>query len=60
MNECLKKRFIFRQYAKWGKGDGDPDWGGLKPGEQERRPSIGDLKVRKIAQHKSLYKNDNN
>ncbi|GBN65977.1 Twitchin, partial [Araneus ventricosus] len=33
-----------RQYAKWGRGEGDPDWGNLKPGEQERRPSVGDLK----------------
>lgn len=36
---------IIRQYAKWGKDGQDPDWGGLKAPEQERRPSFGDLKV---------------
>lgn len=37
---------ISSQYAKWGKGEQDPDWG-LKPAEQERRPSFGDLKVKR-------------
>ena len=34
-----------KQYAKWGKDKGDPDWGQLKPTEDERRASLKDTKV---------------
>jgi hypothetical protein len=37
-----------RQYAKWGKDDKDPDWGNLKPTEDERRASLKDTKVCEI------------
>lgn len=35
-----------KQYAKWGKDKDDPDWGNLKPTEDERRASLLDTKVR--------------
>jgi len=34
-----------RQYAKWAKDNQDPDWGNLKPTEDERRASLKDTKV---------------
>ena len=34
-----------KQYAKWGKDKGDPDWGNLKATEDERRASLRDTKV---------------
>ena len=34
-----------RQYAKWAKDKDDPDWGNLKPTEDERRASLKETKV---------------
>lgn len=39
-----------KQYAKWGKGNEDPDWGNLKATEDERRASLRDTKVRSMFQ----------